>query len=100
MGTVGFIILAHENLDRAKMLVAHLRENDAPVAIHLDSRLPKADMQNFQEEFKTDKRVHFLKPITTEWCKFGLVQASLNGADLLTTEYTALSHVMLLSGSR
>lgn len=87
----GFIVLAHEHLDRAAALARHLALA-GPVVLHADAKVPAGELRNFPEAVRviSTRRCH--------WGMMGLVDAALDAARILL-ERSDVSHVCLLSGS-
>lgn len=97
--TLGFVILVHENFDRVAQLVRHLSDQDCPVALHVDARVDRAAMAGLQRDLSGCKNVLYPPSVRCEWGRFSLVQATLNGVELLLDRYPNLHHVSLISGS-
>lgn len=92
----GFAILAHERLDRVAALAAPLAAAGAPVAIHVDTRVPPAALGPLAG---LPASVRVLSTRRAEWGMFGLVDAALDAARALEKLEPDLRHVCLLSGA-
>ncbi len=87
----GFVILAHQRLDRAAQLARHITGHGAPVVVHVDPRCrePRPDFGGAQ----------VFSAHEAEWGMMGLVDATLDAAARLLRDHPATAHVMLASGS-
>lgn len=97
MSGPGFVILAHERLDRAAALSAHLAAGGAPVVVHLDRRVPPAARRAMAE--RAGPGVAIISEHAAEWGRLGMVEASLAGARALLAASPDIGHVQLLSGA-
>ena len=93
----GFVILAHERLDRVAWLVRLLTDAGAAVVVHLDKRVPAKARRGLEAELGDRARV--IATQASEWGMFGLVAATLDGLRALLSMRDDLRHVCLLSGS-
>lgn len=96
---LGFIVLAHQDLDRVAQLVRHLADAGCPVAVHIDRHVPQAGFAALQREMQDLPQVRFAPRIQCEWGRFSLVKATLGAARTLLDAAPDLDHVCLISGS-
>lgn len=94
-----FVLLAHQNLDRAGALAQALTVAGARVAAHLDRRVRGAGSDAFLAAMAADPRVTLLPRRPAEWGMMGLVEAALDGAAALLEADADWSHAMLISGA-
>lgn len=92
----GFIILAHERLDRAASLAGYLAAAGAAVVIHVDRRVPAAARARLTA---LPGCVRVISTRRAEWGMFGLVGAALDAMRALDAMAPDLRHVCLLSGA-
>ncbi|PZO66848.1 MAG: glycosyl transferase [Paracoccus denitrificans] len=74
-------------------------ENDAAVAIHVDSAVSAAEMVTMQQTLQDCPNVRWVKRHRCEWGTFGLVAATQAGAGILLDDFPTLTHVLLVSGA-
>lgn len=86
--TVGFIVLAHERLDRVATLVRHLRQEGAEAVVHLDRRVQPVGLDGNE----------VLQTRASDWGRFALVEAALDAAAKLLAKPN-VTHIALISGS-
>lgn len=97
--TVGFIILAHQDLDRAAEVAAYLARNDAPVVIHVDARTREDDFNLMKSTLSRHENIRFSKRFACDWGKYSIVQATQEAAEILLRDFADVTHVFLASGS-
>lgn len=96
--SVGFVMLAHEALDRAALVARRLASFDCPVAIHVDARVG-AEFDDLKAELSGEPNVSFRPRIACEWGSWALVQASRGAAESLLEAHPELTHIYLMSGT-
>lgn len=96
---LGFIVLAHQDLDRVAQLVSHLSGEGCFVAVHIDRHVPSAKFDGLKAALKDSDNIYFTKRTHCEWGRFSLVQATLDAAEELLQRAPDLDHVCLISGS-
>ena len=96
--TVGFVILAHENLIQLEMLAKSLSNQGAPVVVHIDLKVSSKEYNRTFQNIAKDN-VHFCTRVKCEWGMFGIVKATQNAAMVLLKKHPEVTHVYLLSGS-
>lgn len=89
---VGFILLAHQRLDRAAALAKYLAGHRAPVAMHVDRRIAETGLP------AAPAGITLLRTRRADWGGFGLVDATLDCAGALL-RWKLVDHIVLLSGS-
>ena len=95
----GFVMLAHEALQRAAQVARVISQADCPVIIHVDRRASDTAYQSFAESIKGLTGVSLAPRIACDWGTWSLVQASRDAAEALLAEHPDLTHVALISGS-
>ncbi len=96
---LGFIILAHENLERVSQLTRHLAEQGCPSCVHIDADLPTQEFKNFTETLSDLDCVTFSKQTSCEWGCFSIVQATLDASEHFLNRFPEVTNVFLISGS-
>ncbi|MEL6232934.1 MAG: beta-1,6-N-acetylglucosaminyltransferase [Pseudomonadota bacterium] len=97
--SVGFILLAHTNLHRAVALMQWLDGQGAPVAIHVDRRVPRAAFAPVERAVSETAHATIAPRRRSEWGGFGLVRATQGAAERLLAQRPDLTHVCLISGA-
>ncbi|GLQ35503.1 glycosyl transferase [Amylibacter marinus] len=97
--TIGFVILAHQDLHRAEALAKYLAENSCPVAIHVDLRAGSAQFRLLENALQDIENINFVPRRRCDWGRFSLVQATLDASKILLDGYPDINHVVLTSGS-
>jgi hypothetical protein len=97
--TVGFIVLAHENLHRAAQLVQYLTDFECPVVLHIDEYTSDTDFSDLQVSLEDNELVRLAPRIKSHWGGMSLVDATLMCGELLIREFPEVSHIYLSSGS-
>ncbi len=96
---VGFIILAHQDLDRVAQVAGYWAQRDSPVVIHVDERADSDDYQDMQAQLTKFQNIRFADRRSCDWGKFSIVSATLDAAQILLDGFPGVSHVFLASGS-
>jgi hypothetical protein len=94
----GFIMLAHTALDRAGQVARFWAEAGAPVAIHVDARVPAAEHARLVAALAGLPGVHFVRRRRCEWGTWSIVAAMQEAAALLLARSDA-THVYAASGA-
>jgi len=97
--TVGFIILAHRNLDRAAQIAGYWAQRNHPVVIHIDARTDDQDVETTATQLEKFSNVRFSHRRACNWGQFSMVDATLDAAKLLLDDFADVSHAFLASGS-
>ena len=97
--SVGFIMLAHKNLDRVAQVAGYWAQRDHPVVIHIDARAPRADFDEMTEVLQKFRNIRFVARRPCDWGKFSIVAATLDAAEIMLAQFPDVSHVFLASGS-
>jgi len=96
--SVGFVILAHENLHRVAQLVSVLAQNKCPVVVHVDQKTSQSDFRQLKESLAQFDLVKFTKRTNAEWGRMSLVKATQKASAQMLSEFPNVGHVMLNSG--
>lgn len=96
--SVGFSILAHENLHRVAQLAGALASAGFPVVLHIDAGAPQADFDRLRARLSAHPNILFSPRIRAAWGEFSLVKAQINAVETLLGHYPALGHVCQISG--
>jgi hypothetical protein len=97
--SLGIVLLCHTALDRAAQVARHWAEHGCPVVIHLDARVPQADLTRLQTTLADLPDIRFSPRSACEWGTFGLVQATIDAATRMLADFPVVSHIYLASGS-
>ncbi len=97
--SVGFVMLAHANLDRAGDVACHLARQGMPVFVHLDARTPAVEANPFLTRMDAEPAVYVVPRLNSDWGTFGLIDATLAGVRMALGARPELQHICLLSGS-
>jgi len=96
---VGFIILAHENLNRVAQIASYWANRDSPTVIHIDARTRLGDVQMLKGALKKFDNIRFVDRRSCAWGTFSIVAATQDAAEVLLHEFSNVSHAFLVSGS-
>lgn len=96
---LGFVILAHQDLNRVAELVRHLSGQNCAVAVHIDKNVPNVQYETFTSDLGSVENVVFTKRTACEWGRFSLVQATLDASEELLNAFSDVTNVLLISGS-
>lgn len=96
---IGFVLLAHDNLERLALLLRYLLEMKAPVALHLDARVAGDAREEFLRQFEGDRHLYLIEPRECHWGHWSIVEATLEGVRLLLAKESGLDYVYNISGS-
>ena len=97
--TLGFAMLVHSAFDRAAQVARHFADQNCPVVIHVDGKVPDRAFRAFQEDLSVTRNVRFCRRVRVEWGTWSVVAASQNAASLLLEAFPEVRHVFLMSGS-
>lgn len=96
---LGFVILAHRDLNRVAELVRHLSGENCAVAVHIDKNVSLTQFDAFKSNLETVENVIFTKRTACEWGRFSLVQATLDASEALLNSFPDVTNILLISGS-
>lgn len=99
MSTVGFVMLVHDDLNRAEEVARHWASHGCPVTIHVDGRVRPRKHRHFTEALAGNPLIRFSQRHRCEWGTWSLVAATQSAARLLLDEFPKVRHVFLASGS-
>ena len=88
--SVGFVMLAHNALDRAARVARHLADHGCPVVIHVDRRTPNAAYERLVGQVANVDLIDMSPRIACDWGTWSLVAASRQGAEHLLQAYPEL----------
>jgi Family of unknown function (DUF5927)/Core-2/I-Branching enzyme len=97
--SVGFIMMCHTALDRAAQVARYWSVAGCPVVIHVDRRVPRADIEGLKTSLADLPTVSFSRRYACEWGTWSLVQATQAAATQLLALNADVRHVFLASGS-
>jgi hypothetical protein len=97
--TVGFVMLAHQSLDRAGAVAGHLAAQGAPVVIHVDRRVAAAEYAAFSHGLSHLPTIRFAPRRTCRWGTWSIVEATIVATRQLMEEFPEVGHVFLTCGS-
>ena len=96
---VGFVMLAHQDLDRAAQVAAYWAQNDCPVVIHVDARSDDGAFEGMKTTLAPYKNIRFTERRACDWGKFSIVAATQQSCEILLKDFPEVGHVFLASGS-
>ncbi|MEO1537524.1 MAG: beta-1,6-N-acetylglucosaminyltransferase [Pseudomonadota bacterium] len=96
--SVGFVMLAHEALNRAAQVARVLSHAGCPVQIHVDARVGSA-YAAFEGKVAGLPNVQLAPRLACEWGTWALVQAARDNAERLLKDHPHLTHIFLISGA-
>ncbi|WP_212522851.1 beta-1,6-N-acetylglucosaminyltransferase [Actibacterium sp. MT2.3-13A] len=97
--SVGFIMLVHTALHRARAVARHWASSGCPVVIHADRRVSRADYAGLVAGLADLDNVRFSSRVRVDWGTWSIVDATQRAAELLLEEFPGIGHVYLASGS-
>ncbi len=97
--TVGFLMLCHTALHRAAQVARHWAQAGCPVVIHVDAKVPAAQVDRLRADLADLANVRFSERHDCEWGTFGIVAATQAAATLMLAEFPRINHVFLASGA-
>jgi len=96
---VGFVMLVHQDLDRAAQVASHWAKSGCPVVIHVDSRAPLVEFEALRARLESSRKIQLSDRRACDWGQFSIVEATQSAAAQLLQNYPGVSHVFLASGS-
>lgn len=99
MSTLGFVMLVHEPLDRARQVARVWAAAGCPIVIHVDKAVPKPVHDAFVAGFADLTHVRFSTRHRCEWGAWSLVAATQTASEVMLREFPEVRHVYLASGS-
>ena len=97
--TVGFVMLAHEALDRAAVVAHAIASEGCPVIIHVDKRTSKDEFDLLVASIASEPLITLGPRYRCDWGTWSLVAASRDASEQLLARYRNIGHVMLISGA-
>ncbi|MEM8582182.1 MAG: beta-1,6-N-acetylglucosaminyltransferase, partial [Pseudomonadota bacterium] len=95
---LGFVMLAHAELGRAGQMARHLASRGYPVALHLDRKVPDAEVKSIKAALKDLDNVLFPQRFDCGWGRWSMVEATQVSAEQLLSSAPEIRHVALVSG--
>jgi Family of unknown function (DUF5927)/Core-2/I-Branching enzyme len=92
-------MLCHTAMDRAAQVARHWATHGCPVVIHIDRRMPDADVAGLKAALGDLDAIRFSTRFACEWGTFGIVQATQAASALMLADFPQVRHVFLASGS-
>lgn len=96
---LGVVLLCHADLDLAARLARIWAGGGARVAIHVDARVPGADLAWLRQAVQDCAGVIFTRRHRCSWGRFSLVRATQEAAAALLDRFPDTTHVYLASGA-
>lgn len=96
---LGVVLLCHDRLDIAARMVRIWAEGGARVCIHVDAKVPAAQMREMQQALADLDGIRYSRRHRCAWGRFSLVRASLDAAQALLEAWPDVTHVYLASGA-
>jgi hypothetical protein len=75
--TVGFVMLVHNELDRAAQVARHWAESGCPIVIHCDRKVADKSYHRFQAVLDDLDNIRYAPRQLCEWGTWGIVGATL-----------------------
>ena len=96
---LGVVLLCHSNLAMAARMARIWLEGGARLAIHIDAKVPAAEVEKMQKALAGFEGVLYTPRHRCDWGRFSLVQATQDAATHLLADYPDTTHVYLASGA-
>jgi len=96
--TPAIAILAHYNLERVAQVAQFLSDHGLNLCIHVDQNVSADDFNKFKSSLANCPDILWAKRSVCEWGHFSLVEATLDMAAEILTEWPNAGHMMLISG--
>ena len=96
---LGFLMLCHTALHRAAQVARNWAEAGCPVVIHVDARVKPHAFQKLRNDLAEVENIRFSNRHPCEWGTWGLVQATIDAAEMMLRDFPAVQHIYLASGS-
>ncbi len=97
--SVGFVMLVHEALNRARQVARHWARRGCPVVIHVDKRVGRDEYAQFVKSLSDLGNVEFSARHRCDWGTWSLVAASISATKQILRHFPEVRHVYLASGS-
>lgn len=95
---LGVVMMCHDHLPLAARMVRIWAEGGAPVAIHVDAKVPQSAIDAMQAEL-ADCDTVMAPRRACAWGTFSLVAATQDAVETLLAAHPDLTHVLLVSGA-
>ncbi|RVT83400.1 glycosyl transferase [Rhodobacteraceae bacterium CCMM004] len=97
--TLGFVLMCHTALDRARQVAEHWADQGCPVVIHVDRRVGRTAFEGLKAGLADCPNVGFSRRYRCEWGTWSLVAAAQAASEQMLADHPEVSHVYLVSGS-
>ncbi len=97
--SLGFVVLAHDEIVRLRQTIQYLAEDGTPIAVHLDKKVSNSYREMLHYAFQGLPNVILVEPIEVHWGSWSIVQATLNSIKALRSNFPELKYIANLSGS-
>lgn len=97
--SVGFVMLCHADLDRTAQVARFWGESGAPMVIHVDARVERADYDALRRQLADVPAISFSPRFKCEWGTWSIVRATQVAAEQLLQRHAEPQHIFLVSGS-
>lgn len=97
--TIGFVMLCHTALERAAEVARHWANNDCPVVIHVDRRVPRRKYDRLVKSLIDLPNIRYSGRYACEWGTWGIVAATQEASGIMLKDFPEVHHVYLASGS-
>lgn len=94
-----YIILAHKLPEQLHRLVSRLDDAGCHFVIHVCKNTARQDARKIHRLFSKQPNVFFCKREDGSWGEFGIVQAVLNGMELLLQKKVSFDYLHVISGN-
>jgi hypothetical protein len=95
----GVVLLCHTALERAAQAARFWAAGGAPVVIHVDARVPQAELSLMQAGLADLPDISFCRRRKCHWGSWSLVAATQEAAAQLIARHPGFGHVLLASGA-
>lgn len=96
---LGYLMLCHTALHRAAQVARHWAEAGCPVIVHVDARVKAQAFEKLKSDLADLPHIRFSKRHPCEWGTWGLVQATIDAAEMMIRDFPEVGHIYLASGS-
>lgn len=96
---IGVVILAHEHLNRTRLLAKAIASKRVKVVIHVDANTDDKAVAVLKSDLAKNQNIDFCERTPCAWGQFSLVRAGMVAAEELTNRWSEITHVVQISGS-
>ncbi|MEM1299548.1 MAG: DUF5928 domain-containing protein [Pseudomonadota bacterium] len=98
MAKIAFLLLVHKDPARVVQQARALTVHGDCVAVHVDTRMPRAQFAAIRDGLKDAAGVTFARRVKCGWGEYSLCQATLNLIDAARAGFQDITHYFLVSG--